>query len=416
MVSKSVIQLMTYGIEKLDIYAGCLATDAVALAQRHGKDESYATNDIMVGSRAVIPPYEDAVTLAVNAARGMLTEDDRKNIELVIVASESGVDFGKPISSWVHRFCRLPDCCRNFEVKHACYGATAALKSAIALLAASGRPEAKALVISSDLTRPKLAEDFDYIGGGCAVALLVSGKPDILGIPLSDAGYWSYEIADTFRPTAGTEISDGQSSVFSYLDALDGAYEHFVEVVGLASYDAEFRKHIYHTPFPGMAYKAHASLLGSFGITDKADIQDNFDRKVRDGLSIARRIGTAYGASNFVSLLSVLNSAKDLSENDQISLFAYGSGCQSEFYRAYVGPRAVEFVSKLNLEDYLDNRRQLTVEEYLENEEARAAMIDQPGVDLLPFQSNGDFADAYKGKELLVLSRVEAYRREYGWS
>jgi len=407
---------MMYGIEKVNLYAGSLATDAVALAMRHGKQESYATNDIMVDTRAVIPPYEDAVTLAVNAARSMLTDEDRKNIELVIVASESGVDFGKPISSWVHRFCGLPDNCRNFEVKHACYGATAALKMSLALLAAIGRPEAKSLVISSDLTRPKLTEDFDYIGGGCAVAMLIGARPDILAIDLSDAGFWSFEIADTFRPTAGTEISDGQSSVFSYLDALDGAYGHFADVVGFGSYDAEFRKHVYHTPFPGMAYKAHASLLGSFGVTDKAAIQENFDAKVRDGLSIARRIGTAYGASNFVSLLSVLNSENNLSESDPISLFAYGSGCQSEFYGARVGPRAVELVRALELEDYLESRRHLTVEQYLENEDARAATIDKPGFDLSSLRSNGTFADMYLGQERLILAGVEAYRREYVWS
>jgi hydroxymethylglutaryl-CoA synthase len=407
---------MMYGIEKINLYAGWLATDAVALAKLHGKEESYATQDIMVGTRAVIPPYEDAVTLAVNAARSMLTDEDRNNIELVIVASESGVDFGKPISSWVHRFCGLPDCCRNFEVKHACYGATAALKMSLALMAASGRPDAKALVISSDLTRPKLTEDFDYIGGGCAVALLVSAKPDVLAIDLLDAGYWSHEIADTFRPTAGTEISDGQTSVFSYLDSLDGAYEHFAKVIGFESYDDAFKRHIYHTPFPGMAYKAHASLLGNLDVTDKAKIQANFDAKVRDGISIARRIGTAYGASNFVSLLSMLNSAENLVENDPISLFAYGSGCQSEFYRVRVGPHAVKRVRELELDEYLENRRHYTVEQYLENEETRAANIDQPGFDLSSLRSNGTFADMYEGRELLVLSGLEAYRREYVWS
>ena len=40
--------------------------------------------------------------------------------------------------------------CRSFEVKHACYGGTAALQSAAAIISASPVPGARALVIASD--------------------------------------------------------------------------------------------------------------------------------------------------------------------------------------------------------------------------------------------------------------------------
>ena len=56
------------GIEKIDLYAGRFCTDAVALAQARGRAREEAIGRVMVHERSVISPYEDAVTLAGNAA------------------------------------------------------------------------------------------------------------------------------------------------------------------------------------------------------------------------------------------------------------------------------------------------------------------------------------------------------------
>src|SRR5262249_38813237 len=154
------------------------------------------TRQIMAEERSVVPPVEDAVTLAVNAAERLLTDADRKDIELLIVASESAVDFSKATSNWVHRFCRLPSNCRNFDIKHPCYSATGAFKMAASWVATQARPGKKALLISTDLTRADLLNSgFDFIGGGCAVAMLISRDPQVLDVDLDRAGYWTYEIS-----------------------------------------------------------------------------------------------------------------------------------------------------------------------------------------------------------------------------
>jgi len=407
---------MRLGIEAVNLYAGWLCTDAVELATRRGRDRGYVVNDIMVGTRAVIPTYEDPVTLAVNAVRGLLSADDVRATELLIVATESGVDFGKPISTWVQRFCELPENCRNFEIKHACYGGTAALKMALAWLASAGRPGAKALVVSTDLTRPHLADDLDFIGGGCAVAILVSANPEVLEIDPARAGFWTSEIADTFRPTARDEIGDSQASLYSYLDALDGAYTHF-ERTGHGPVDSgSFKKYIYHAPFPGMTLQAHRCLAGRFGISGKAAVRADFDDKVREGLCVAQRIGTAYGASNFVSLISLLETASDLQPSDRVAIFAYGSGCQGEFYDARVGTAATQRIRAQGVADYLDTRLPLSTAEFDRNEDSRARAIDCR--DFVPDRSmfDGAFERIYRGKELLVLNRVKDFRREYEWS
>ena len=116
------------------------------------------------------------------------------------------------------------------------------------------------------------------------------------------------EITDSWRPTARAECGDQLKSLYSYLDALDGAYDHYEEVAGPIDYDAAFKKHIYHAPFPGMALQAHLSLLGRLGL-DKAAATASFREKVEGGLHFAKRLGSIYGASNFVSLLGLLQSA-----------------------------------------------------------------------------------------------------------
>ena len=73
----------------------------------------------MVAQWAVVPLCEDEVTVAVNAAMPLVSGPDRDAIGLVLVPSESGIEFGKPLSPSVRRDCGLPAQCRNFELKHA---------------------------------------------------------------------------------------------------------------------------------------------------------------------------------------------------------------------------------------------------------------------------------------------------------
>ena len=80
----------------------------------------------------MIPAWEDAVTMAVNAvAQLQLTDQDKRGINLLVVGTETDVDHEKFISSWAHSFYKLPSHCRSFELKSACYTGTAAPRMAI---------------------------------------------------------------------------------------------------------------------------------------------------------------------------------------------------------------------------------------------------------------------------------------------
>ncbi len=417
---------MRVGIERLDLYAGRWSLSIEELVRARGGDLRYLKDRIMSERRSVYPVYEDAVTLAVNAARRVLAGTRVEDIEMLVVGTESGVDFGKPISGWVHRLCGLSPNCRSFEVKHACYGGTAALRTAASWVASGVRPGKKALVISADLSRPPhsgsvrldqavSAHSPEFILGGCAVAAIVGDEPAVLELELDRAGYWTTEIADTFRPTSRDEEGNQIESLCSYLDALDGAYDHFEAVVGSVDYDTFFKKHIYHVPFPGMAREAHQALMGRFG-ADKAALQQSFARKVEDGLRFAKQIGTSYGASTFICLLGLLHGGAEVEAGDRISVFAYGSGCQGELYSALIGPEARARVRAQGVGEHLGARVPISVAQYDRNERGRDEIVDRR--DFTPDRGamGGLYEEAYEGRGLLVLKQISGFRREYVWS
>ncbi len=409
---------MMAGIERINVYTPRYATDAVALGVARGRTETEARDRLLLQERSVMPPFEDAVTLAVNAARPLVESIDPSDIELLLVGTESGVDFGKPIATWVHRFCELSPNCRCLEVKHACYGGTGALRMALDWVLAAAPAGKKALVVTCDYTRSAMLMDhgFDFVGGACAVAMLVSREADFLRIEPTRTGYWTQEIADTFRPTSRLEIGDNQKSLYSYLDALDGAYAHFTQRCGPIDYDAHFAGHVYHAPFPAMALQAHRTVLGSVGITRKSEAIDHFHRKVEVGLTFNRRIGGSYGGSTFLGLLGQICGRPDLRPGDRLSVFAYGSGCQSEFYEVTVGDRAAAEASRGNLTGHLHVRLPVSIADYEHLERTREAMVDQRHATADRSRPEGAYARQYEGQGLLVLVGVEDFHRRYEWS
>ena len=109
------------GIEKIRVYPTALQLNLDRLAEARGYDVAYMHKELMVERRGVNPPWEDPVTMAVNAAKPMLTPEDIASIGLLIVASETSLDQEKALSSWVLQHLGLPNHCRHFEIKIACY-------------------------------------------------------------------------------------------------------------------------------------------------------------------------------------------------------------------------------------------------------------------------------------------------------
>ncbi len=404
------------GIEKIGAYPCALTLDLSDLAVARGETADYPQTTLLAERRSLNPCWEDATTMAVNAAKPMLTDEDRASIGLFIVGTESSPDFGKPITTFAWRYLDLAPNCRNFECKHACYGGTAGVMMAAHWVSSGMAPGKKALVICTDEARNQIGLRSEYVMGSGAVALLISDQPDLLELELGHNGYWTNEVCDTFRPTSFHEAGNTDTSVYCYLDALEGAYEHFTQRAGGVDFDGYFKRNIYHVPFAAMAYRAHRTLLRKDKRVGRAEAEENFERKVKPSLSYIRQIGGTYSASTYYSLLGLLDADDDLQPGDRIGVFSYGSGSCAEFYSARIGERARELVQQVDFQRKLDQRMPLSVEQYEALERERAGYIDKPTYEV-PVDRFGDvFERRYAGQGRLMLRGLKDYFRDYGWS
>lgn len=405
------------GIEKIRAYPGSLVLDVQKLGAARGRDPIDLHDAMMIDERSLNPVWEDPVTMAVNAAKPMLTDEDRQAIELLIVGTESAPDHEKATSTWVHRYLGLRPSCRNFEIKHACYSGTAGLQMALAWMASGLARDAKALVITTDQSRMHLGRPYEFVMGASAAAILVSSNPRLLEIEVDKCGYWTEEVSDLTRPTSRVEQGEPETSLLAYLDALEGAYAHYAERVGgTIDFDTYFSKNIYHAPFGGMTFRAHKAMLRKGKPRSKDEVRAHFERKTLASLRYIRRMGGTYASSPLIGLMGVVDGSEDLRPGDRVSIYSYGSGCCGEFYSGLIGPAAREVVGEARLADMLDERHPVSVEEYEDIERERTRYIDcgdyEPGLS----GPTGWYDQHYRGRGYLVFRGMRDYYRQYAWS
>jgi hydroxymethylglutaryl-CoA synthase len=405
------------GIEKINLYGSSLFLDQKKLALARGRDPQKVVADFLIDTRSLNPLYEDTVTMGANAAAPLLADEDRKAIGLLVVGTESGMDYGKPISTNIHGALCLPSNVRNFETKHACYSGVAALDTALNWLAAGLNRGRKALVVSTDFSRMHLHAKEEFVLGGVAVAFLVSDAPKVVEYDLQKKGTWTTDVYDTFRPSARHEMGNNEVSLYSYLDALEGSYKDYISSDGDDSdFDSAFAQNCYHTPFPGMAFQAHRTLCNLVKPRSKAEIQESFVQRVLPSLRYARRVGSTYGASNFLGICGIAACDSGAKPGQRISFFSYGSGAIGEFYSGTLCPEAHDVVQEMGIDAALDARHEVDVPEYEEIEKQREACIEKETFTPDFSLPAGWYDRDYLGKKKLVLRQVRDFCRTYEWS
>lgn len=405
------------GIEKIGVYPTRLSLDLSVLARERGYDIEHMHHELMVYERGLNPPWEDPVTMAVNAAKPILSEEDIASIGLLIVGTETGLDQEKSLSSWVFHYLSLPSSCRHFEIKMACYSGTAALKMAAAWLASGfARPGQKALVITSDQSLLAIGKPWEYVCGAGATALLVSGKPDFFEIELDKFGIYSHEVADVIRPLPWVETGNSEHSLFSYMEALISSYEDYLEHTGTPDFNSFFNYNIYHVPFSGISFRAHKQLMNFNVDCSKEEMMDSFQRKTLPSLAYTKRIGGTYGGSVFITLLGLAAKAPEIKTGDRVGIFSYGSGSCAEYYSGIIGKKAREIAESAGLDKLLDERYKLSVQEYEVFDQLQETMRKSedfiPDLGVLP----GLFESHYQDKSLLVYKGTKKYYRTYEFS
>ena len=408
---------MRIGIEKMNIYAGSLVLDIEKLAAARKRDIDYFKNELMLDKKSQNVDYEDVITMAVNAAKPILTEKDKEDIELCIFATESGLDYCKSNSSYACRYLGLKPEVRNFEIKNACYAATCGVQMAIGWIASQVSPGKKALVLSSDINYDHEGRSGEEVPAIGACALLISDRPRIIEYEIGKNGYFTFECNDYARPTLTWDIINPQESLYAYLDCLEGAWAHYKSKVGDIDFNEYFKRIVYHAPFGGLVKLAHGRLLKDmYGKMTKKQVNENFMEKVAKSLKIPRAVGNTYSSTVYTCLLGLIMEDNGLNPGDRIGLFSYGSGACAEFYSAILCEEARETISALKIDDHLDKRYDLTVDQFDRLSQMRSKRTEQKTFKTDLSYPGGWYDKYYAGKELLILKGVEEYIREYGWS
>jgi hydroxymethylglutaryl-CoA synthase len=233
---------------------------------------------------------------------------------------------------------------------------------------------------------------------------------------MGKSGYWTYEVSDLTRPTLTVETGNSETSLISYIDALESAYHHYCERTGETDFDADFRKNIYHAPFGGMTWRAHRTLLRRVAPMTKDEAWAHFQRKSASALRYLRRMGGTYSSSTFIGLMGMLASGNDIEAGDRISMFSYGSGSCAEFYSVRVCPEAHSLASAANLDRHLDARRLVSVPEYEELERCRTVLVEKGNYETIDTSLDDWFESNYRRKHLLIFTGMKDYYRQYAWS
>tara|TARA_R110002110_G_scaffold415800_1_gene656303 strand:+ start:59698 stop:60960 length:1263 start_codon:yes stop_codon:yes gene_type:complete len=416
---------MQVGIEAMNAFVGTAFLDVRKLAEYRDLDMD-RFNNLLMKQKSVALPYEDPITMAVNAAKPIidaLTPEERDRIEMVITATESSFDFGKSMSTYIHDLLGLNRNCRLFELKNACYSGVAALQTAVNFILSQASPGAKALVVATDISRFMLVEgeapssmEWQFAepsGGAGAVAALVSEVPSILQLDVGANGYYGYEVMDTCRPIADSEAGDADLSLLSYLDCAENSYLEYQKRVPEADYGVTFDYLSFHTPFGGMVKGAHRNIMRKIMKVSAEEIEEDFKTRVQPGLSYCQRVGNMMGAMTLFSIFSTIENGH-FKEPKRLGIFSYGSGCCSEFFSGVVLSEGQELMNSLGFKKNLENRTELNFDEYHE------LLLGNNAIKFgtRNFTPDSKFVEKSRsclGKEVLFLKEIKEFHREYEW-
>ena len=340
--------------------------DLADLAAARGVPAGKYVEGLGVTRMSVARSHEDPVALAANAARRLVATAnvDIDKIGLCVVGTETAVDHSKPVAAYLHRLLGLPQRCRVFEAKHACFGGTAGLLAAVDWIASGSARGRSALVVCTDVARYALRSPGEPTQGAGAVALLISENPRLLALEVGVSGSYAQDVNDFWRPLYSKDaVVDGHHSVQCYLDALTGAYEAWQDASHEAKIDEPIVRRCYHVPYGKMAKKAHRHAMQLEGKSE-AEADASYAVDVAPSLNLPSQVGNIYTGSLYLALTSLLEAQANELEGKRIGLFSYGSGCTAEFFAGRVVQGAGAFADSLKLAEPLQNRRKYTVAEY----------------------------------------------------
>lgn len=391
--------MLKVGIDTLAFYTSRYALDLASLAAERQIDPDKFYVGLGQHMMSVPPPDEDVVTMAANAAAEALRDIDLNDIEMLLFATESGIDQSKAAGIYVHDLIGLPPRCRVVELKQACYSGTAALQLALPYLTLN--PTKKILLIAADIARYGLGSVGESSQGAGAIAMVLSANPRVMAFD-AEYGVVTESVMDFWRPNYLHEaLVDGKYSSKLYLSMLEKSWQQYRALSGRSINDHAY--FCYHNPVPKLVEKAHQSLLKSNGY--EALPPDVSARHIDSSLRYGRMTGNSYTASLYIGLASLLDhEAADLA-NQRIAFYSYGSGCVAEFFSGVVQPGYRQALHTAYHKQLFTSREMLSYAQY-------AAFYAYPYVEdgseqIMPKHRTGDYRLASLNKHKRQYQKVE---------
>lgn len=349
------------GIAAIGISLPPLAMKMAELAKLRGVEPEKLTLGLGCGEMALCPPGFGVVDLAVEAGRRALARwgGDPARIGLLAVGTESALDMSRPLSAWVADRLGLAGALRSYEVKHACYGGTLALRQALEWRWSGAAGGKAALVIAADVALYAENDPGEPTQGAGAVAMVID-EPAVASVgPVSYP--YSEPVFDFWRPVGEAHPRvDGPLSLECYKRGAVRCFEALVAGGDPEEVLAPFRALCFHVPFPKMVKKAVVAVGESFGWAPER-VEALYRDRVAPSMNWNVRVGNSYTASLWLSVAEALRGAES---GERITAFSYGSGFGTELLTLEAGDAARAGDWAEDVESDLVARRQIDAEEY----------------------------------------------------
>lgn len=386
---------MKIGIDKIGFYTPKTYLEMSELANSRNVD--YGKFKVGLGQEKMAVPQlnEDAVTLAVNAVNNLISDEDRQQIDLILVGSESGIDNSKSIAVYLQSLCGLSKFVRAVELKQACYGATMGLQLAKGHIMMN--PNSKVLVVASDIAKYGLHTPGESTQGAGAIAMVVSKNPKVAVIE-DTSTFLTEDIMDFWRPVySDYAFADGKFSTEKYMAFFETVFNDYCLKTNQTFND--FEAICFHQPFTKLGYKTLKQTL------EKQNISEEVAEKLLIHYEYSRTynkvVGNIYTGSLYLGLISLLENLEQLQGNDRIGMFSYGSGAVGEFFVLQLTTRFKKALRKTYHQALLENRQPLTMTAY---EQVLSATLPKDGSTIVFDKTSED----------IVLTKIENHIRYYG--
>ncbi len=319
------------------------------IARAWKKDEEEVSRSLGLTDKSVPGVDEDAVTIAIEAARSCLSvfHEDPTDVDVLFVGSESHPYAVNPTSTIVGELLGLGHTYLAADMEFACKAGTAAMQAIAGLVAA--KHARYGLAIGTDTAQGKPHDFLEYTAAAGAAAFLL-GSEHIAVKLLADTSYSSdtpdFWRRDGMRYPSHAGRFTGEPAYYQHVL---GAAGRLLEMTGTTPADYDYC--IFHMPngkFPREAAKR-------LGFTPE---------QVAPSL-LVDKIGNAYSATTMLSLAALLDEARP---GQKFFMVSYGSGAGSD---AFVWETTEELVKlqKLkvkNKQTVQDHMRHTTYIDYVQ--------------------------------------------------